>query len=339
MAPAVSAIHARVPARPRSGSRAAAPLLLQLAAFLLEALEHLQRRSAFVGHAETPVDSRQHVVIGRGPLVEGDRLVERVHRRVQAPFPLVRPSLLEPRPIGLRIELDRLAGVFERLVRISRAIVVRAQVHVSGAEAAPARRVQLDGFLILRDRAGIVSQRFQREAQGVERLDVRRIDPKRRLECLPRGLPVVLDGKELAEVVVRLGGIRLVAEGLLELDLGGVESPDDHQIAPEDLVRFGVSNVELERLGQRLDRFADLLLREQAVAERVPAPRRGRALLDVLGKERLDLLEPALADEAFELRDPAGVVYRGRRQRARLGPAEAGRHLRALPCFSSTCAR
>ena len=38
--------------------------------------------------------------------------------------------------------------------------------------------VQRDRFFILRDRPGVVTQRFQRESEGVQRLDVRRIDPK-----------------------------------------------------------------------------------------------------------------------------------------------------------------
>ena len=74
---------------------------------------------------------------------------------------------------------------------------------------------------------------------------------KRRFERLPRRLPVVLDREELAEVVVDLGGVRLVADALFELDLRGVESADDHQVAAEDLVSLGVADVELERLRQR----------------------------------------------------------------------------------------
>ena len=81
-------------------------------------------------------------------------------------------AFLEPGRVGLGIELDRLAGVLERLVRIARAVVVRAQVHVRRGEAALALLVQRDGLLVLRDRAGVVAQRFQREAEGVERLDV-----------------------------------------------------------------------------------------------------------------------------------------------------------------------
>ena len=50
----------------------------------------------------------------------------------------------------------------------------------------------------------------------------------------------------------------------LELELGRVEPADDHQRAAEDLVGLGVLDVELERLGQGLDGFAELLLREEA---------------------------------------------------------------------------
>ena len=55
-------------------------------------------------------------------------------------------------------------------------------------------------------------------------------------------------------------------------------------------MRLGVLDVELQRLRQRLNGFADLLLGELAVAQRVPAPRGFRALLDVVGKQRLDVL-------------------------------------------------
>ena len=92
-----------------------------------------------------------------------------------------------------------------------------------------------------------------------------------------------------------LGGVRLVEEALLELDLCGVESPDDHQVAAERLVRLGVSDIELERLRQRVDRLADLLLGEETVAERIPAPGRLRTLFHVFAEEGLDVLELALS--------------------------------------------
>ena len=155
-----------------------------------------------------------------------------------------------------------------------------------------ARLVQRDRLFIVRDRARVVVQRFQCEAEGVQRLDVRGVDPERRLECLPRRLPVVLNREQLAEVVVDLSGVRLVAEALLELDLCRVESADDHQVAAEGLMGLGVSDIELERLRQRVDGCADFLLSEQAVAERVPAPRRLRALRRRMPtRQRLDFLE------------------------------------------------
>ena len=94
---------------------------------------------------------------------------------------------------------------------------------------------------------------------------------------------------------------------LLELHLRGVEPADDHQIAPEDLVGFGVGDVELEGSGEGLDGVADFLLREETVAERVPCPRGLRTLLDVLGEQRLDLLELSLSNVGFERRDPAPI--------------------------------
>ena len=101
-------------------------------------------------------------------------------------------------------------------------------------------------FRYVRDRAVVVAQGLQRKSERVQGFDVRRIDPKRFVECLPRGLPVVLDGEQLAKVVVKLGGVRLVADALLELDAGRVESADDHEIPAEYLVSLGVLDVQLE---------------------------------------------------------------------------------------------
>ena len=173
---------------------------------------------------------------------------------------------------------------------------------------------------VLRDRAGIVAERFQGETETVEGLEVRGIDSEGGLERLARGLPVVLDRKELAEIVVALGGVGLVADGLLELDLRRVEPADDHQVAAEDLVRFGVLQIELQRLGERFDRLADLLLREIGIAERVPAPGRLRTLLHVFREERLDLYPLGVLDVALELGDSREVV--------RLGYAGAARDRR-----------
>src|SRR5206468_11725280 len=123
------------------------------------------------------------------------------------------------------------------------------------------------GLLVCAEGAGIVTKRLEREAERVNSLDVRGIDPERRVECLSRRLPVVLNGEELSEVVVDVGRLGPIPDALLELDLRRVESPDDHQVATENLVRFGVADIERERLRQRLNRLADLLLREQRVAE------------------------------------------------------------------------
>ena len=174
-----------------------------------------------------------------------------------------------------------------------------------------ARLVQRDRLFIVRDRARVVIQRFQCEPEGVQRLDVRGVDPKRRLECLPRRLPVVLNREQLAEVVVELSGVRLVAKALLELDLCRVESADDHEVAAEGLMGVGVSDIELERLRQRVDGCANFLLSEQAVAERVPSPGRLWALGDVCREQRLHFLKPALSEITLELRYALRVVRSG----------------------------
>ena len=107
-----------------------------------------------------------------GPGVQRDRLVERVHRLGEAAQALLRLRLLEPGGVGLGVELECLARVVERLVRIARAVVVGAQAHVGGDEAALPLPVERDGLLVPRDRARVVAQRLEREAEGVQRLEV-----------------------------------------------------------------------------------------------------------------------------------------------------------------------
>ena len=80
------------------------------------------------------------------------------------------------------------------------------------------------------------------------------------------------------------------------------------RIASEDLVRFRVADVELERLREGPDRVPDLLLTELAVAQSVPSPRGRGPLLHVRGEQRFDLGELAFANVAFELGDAWGVI-------------------------------
>ena len=56
---------------------------------------------------------------------------------------------------------------------------------------------------------------------------------------------------------------------------------------------------------QRLNRLPDLLLCELAVTQCIPAPRGLRALLDVPGKQRLDLFELAFAECSLRTRTAA----------------------------------
>ena len=108
-----------------------------------------------------------------------------------------------------------------------------------------------------------------------------------------------------------LGGVGLVAYRLLELDLRGVVPADDHEIAAEDLVRFDVLQIELQRLRERANRFTDLLLREIGIAQCVPAPRRLRTVCHVFREERLDLCPSGLPDVAFQHRHAREVVPLG----------------------------
>ena len=110
---------------------------------------------------------------------------------------------------------------------------------------------------------------------------------------------------------MKLGGARLVADTLLELDLRRVEPADDHQIAAEDLVSLRVPDIELERFRQRLDGFADFLLGEEAVAERVPAPRRFGRCFTYSARSGSTSVNLPSRMYLFELRHPPGVVRCG----------------------------
>jgi len=99
---------------------------------------------------------------------------------------------------------------------------------------------------------------------------------------------------------MHFGGSRIVADALGEFGLGGVESSDGHQIAAENFVGFGVLDVELEGFCEGLNRFAELALREQTVAQGVPAPGGFRMLFDVGGQEGLDFCEAVVSDVVFE---------------------------------------
>ena len=95
---------------------------------------------------------------------------------------------------------------------------------------------------------------------------------------------------------------------MFEFRLRRVELSNDHQIAAKNLVRLRVSDIDLKRLRQRLNGFSNSLLRELAVPQGVPTPRRFRVFLHISSKHRLNILKPSFADIAFEFADAVGVV-------------------------------
>ena len=102
----------------RSTGTGASALLVQLRGFLLEALEHVERLPALVRQAETTEHAGEDVVVGGRAWIEDDRLIQGACRGLEAAAALLGPALLKPRAIGLRIELDGLARVFERLLGV-----------------------------------------------------------------------------------------------------------------------------------------------------------------------------------------------------------------------------
>ena len=88
-----------------------------------------------------------------------------------------------------------------------------------------------------------MAQGFLREAQGIHRLEVERVDAQSLLELFAGVFPIILHGVKLTEIVSKLGRCRIVVNSLVELHLGGIESSDQHQVASQDLVSFGVGDV------------------------------------------------------------------------------------------------
>src|SRR5215207_1659651 len=142
----------------RGAPRHGPPLLVELVGLALEALEHLERLLALVRPPEATVHAAQHVIVRRRARIEGDRAVQRANRVVEPALALVGATALEPRAIGLGIELDRPSSVSERLVGIVRAVVVGAQVGVRRSERAFAFVVQGGRLLVHRHRAGVVAE-------------------------------------------------------------------------------------------------------------------------------------------------------------------------------------
>ena len=116
-----------------------------------------------------------------------------------------------------------------------------------GGETALARLVQRNSFLIVCDRASVVAQSFQSKPECVQVLHVGRVNSESHLELLARSAPVVLHGKQLAQIVVYLRRLRTVANALLKFDLCRIKSANDHQIASQNLVRLRIPDVESKR--------------------------------------------------------------------------------------------
>jgi len=106
-------------------------------------------------------------------------------------------------------------------------------------------------------------------------------------------------------------------------------------------VRLSILDVELERFREHLNGFAELPLGEQAVAQGIPTPRAFRVLFDISRQERLNFLESARSDIAFEFGNVLGVVQSSSVPRKRLdffsGEYVAGIELHCLSiCSGST---
>src|SRR5438874_12122791 len=107
---------------------------------------------------------------------------------------------------------------------------------------------------------------------------------------------------------MHLGGLRIVPNSLFKLCLSCVEPSDNHEITAKNLMGLRVPDIELERLGQRLDGLPYFPQRELAIPQGVPTPGGFRMLLHISGKKQLDILKPSFAEVIFELVDKCWLV-------------------------------
>src|SRR5262249_42335657 len=222
-----------------------------------------------------------------------DGAIHGINGVMQVSQPFIGLALLKPRPIRLWLECKCLVCIFESIRWVARPVVVCGEIYVRRRKRSLSCLVHSDGFFIVGHSTRVVAQRFQSEAESIQRFYVGWINLESFFEFLPRILPVILNGVQLAEVVANLRRLRAVVNSLFELNLRLIESPDNHQIAAENLMSLGVPDIKLKRLRQTLNGISNPLLRKLAVAQCVPAPCPFWTLLEVVRQDRLRLFETA----------------------------------------------
>src|SRR5581483_9061942 len=84
----------------------------------------------------------------------------------------------------------------------------------------------------------------------------------------------------------------------------------------------GILYIQAERSGHGLNGIANLLLRELAVPERIPAPRGVGVLLHVSSQQWLNFLETTLSNVVFESGYFGGIVFSAHAPVRGLGSAD-----------------
>src|SRR5215469_4280047 len=204
--------------------------LLELVVLLIQPRERLQCFLTLLDIPESAVDARENVVIGRRAWIQSHRVIQGIGSLLKVSLPFLSPCLLKPCGVRLGIEFECLLRTVESLRRVSGAVVERTQVHMSGDEIAMALVVEGDRLLVSLNRAGIVPEGFPCKTERINRLDVSRIDPQSLLKLLARRDPIVLQRKQLAQIVVAFTRVWRVANGLFKLLLCRVKTADRHQI-------------------------------------------------------------------------------------------------------------
>src|SRR5215467_9237539 len=176
-------------------------------------------------------------------------MVQLIGGLLKVALPFFCSCFLKPCSIGLGIEFESFLRIGECLGRVSGAIVVRAQVHMSGDELSLALLIKRYSFLISLKRSRIISESLLSKTQRVDGLDIRRIQPERLLELLAGSQPVVLKGKQFAKVVVALARVWSIVNGLFEFGLCGVKTTDRHEIAAENFMGVCVLHIQAQRIG------------------------------------------------------------------------------------------
>src|SRR3954467_4270972 len=137
-------------------------------------------------------------------------MIQRIGGSLKLARALLGSRFLKPGGIGFVVACQRFLRIIQGFFGISGAVVVGAQVHMSGDKFSLTLLVEGDCLLVALNRIRIVAQRFLRKPQRIDSLNVIGIETDGIFKLLTGGEPIVLQRKKLTEIVVTLAGVRRI---------------------------------------------------------------------------------------------------------------------------------